>query len=75
MRYIEVGGEIDKNNQLILHELLDRIKPQRVEINIVFRDDDDNDVDVEREPTNKEIEERIEKYLLEQFYRTWRARK
>jgi wyosine [tRNA(Phe)-imidazoG37] synthetase (radical SAM superfamily) len=66
MRYIEVGGEIDKNNQLILHELLDQIKPQRVEINIVFRDDDDNDVDVEREPTNKEIEERIEKYLLEQ---------
>jgi hypothetical protein len=66
MRYIEVGGEIDKNNQLILHELLDQIKPQRVEIDIVFRDDDDDDIDVEREPTIEEIEERIEQALLQQ---------
>jgi hypothetical protein len=66
MRYIEVGGEIDKNNQLILHELLDQIKPQRVEIDIVFRDDDNHDIDVEREPTIEEIEERIEQALLQQ---------
>jgi hypothetical protein len=65
MRYIEVGGEIDKNNQLILHELLDQIKPQRVEIDIVFRDDDDDDIDVEREPTDEEIFERVERALLE----------
>jgi hypothetical protein len=65
MRYIEVGGEIDKNNQLILHELLDQIKPQRVEIDIVFRDDDDDNVDIEREPTIEEIEERIERALLQ----------
>jgi hypothetical protein len=65
MRYIEVGGEIDKNNQLILHELLDQIKPQRVNIDIVFRDDDDEDIDVEREPTDEEIFERVEQALLE----------
>lgn len=65
MRYIEVGGEIDKNNRLILHELLDQIKPQRVNIDIVFRDDDDDDIDVEREPTNEEIFERVEQALLE----------
>jgi hypothetical protein len=65
MRYIEVGGEIDKNNRLILHELLDQIKPQRVDIDIVFRDDDD-DIDVEREPTDEEIFERVEQALLQQ---------
>lgn len=65
MRYIEVGGEIDKNNRLILHELLDQIKPQRVNIDIVFRDDDDDDIDVEREPTDEEIFERVEQALLE----------
>lgn len=65
MRYIEVGGEIDKNNRLILHELLDQIKPQRVDIDIVFRDDDDDDIDVEREPTDAEIFERVEQALLE----------
>jgi hypothetical protein len=65
MRYIEVGGSIDKNNRLILHELLDQIKPQRVNIDIVFRDDDDDDIDVEREPTDEEIFERVEQALLE----------
>jgi hypothetical protein len=65
MRYIEVGGEIDKNNRLILHELLDQIKPQRVDIDIVFRDDDDDDIDVEQEPTDEEIFERVEQALLE----------
>jgi hypothetical protein len=55
MRYVEVGGEIDKHNRLILHELLDQIKPQRVDIDIVFRDDDDDDIDVEREPTDAEL--------------------
>jgi hypothetical protein len=65
MRYIEVGGEIDKNNRLILHELLDQIKPQRVNIDIVFRDDDDDDIDVDREPTDEEIFERVEQALLE----------
>jgi hypothetical protein len=66
MRYIEVGGEIDRNNQLILHELLDQIKPQQVEIDIVFRDNDDDDIDIEREPTDEEIFERVERALLEQ---------
>jgi hypothetical protein len=66
MRYIEVGGEIDQNNRLILHELLDQIKPQRVDIDIVFRDDDDDDIDVDREPTYEEICDRIDKALLQQ---------
>jgi wyosine [tRNA(Phe)-imidazoG37] synthetase (radical SAM superfamily) len=66
MRYIEVSGEIDKNNQLILHELLDQIKPQQVEIDIVFRDNDDDDVDIKREPSDEEIFERVERALLEQ---------
>ena len=44
MRYIEVGGEIDREHRLILHESLIEIKPQRVEIDIVFRDDEDDDV-------------------------------
>lgn len=65
MRYVEVGGEIDKHNRLILHESLIEIKPQRVEIDIVFRDDDDDDIDVEREPTDEEISERVEQALLE----------
>jgi hypothetical protein len=65
MRYIEVGGEIDNNNRLILHELLDQIKPQRVQIDLVFRDDDDDDIDVEREPTDEEICARVEQALLE----------
>jgi hypothetical protein len=65
MRYIEVPGEIDKNNRLILHESLIEIKPQRVEIDIIFRDDDDDDIDIEREPTDEETFERVEQALLE----------
>jgi hypothetical protein len=52
MRYIEVPGEIDGNNRLILHESLKEIKPQQVEIDIVFCDDDEEDY---REPTKAEI--------------------
>jgi hypothetical protein len=56
MRYIEVPGEINQNNQLILHESLNEIKPQRVKIEIVFRDPDEEDY---REPTTAEILESI----------------
>jgi hypothetical protein len=50
-----------------LHESPIEIKPQRVEIDIVFRDDEDDDinVDVDREPTDEEIFERVEQGLLE----------
>lgn len=65
MRYIEVGGEIDREHRLILHESLIEIKPQRVEIDIVFRDDEDDDVDVDRQPTDEEISERVEQALIE----------
>ncbi|WP_295615349.1 hypothetical protein [Chamaesiphon sp. GL140_3_metabinner_50] len=51
MRYIEVPGEIDDHNRLILHESLNEIKPQQVEIDIIFCDDDEDD----REPTKAEI--------------------
>jgi hypothetical protein len=56
MRYIEVPGEINQNNQLILHESLNEIKPQRVKIEIIFRDDNEEDY---REPTKAEILESI----------------
>jgi hypothetical protein len=62
MRYIEVPGEIDENNRLILHESLKEIKPQQVEIDIVFCDDDDEDY---REPTKVEILESIVESLHE----------
>jgi hypothetical protein len=52
MRYIEVPGEIDANNRLILHESLREIKPQQVEIDIVFCDDNEEEY---REPTKSEI--------------------
>jgi hypothetical protein len=52
MRYIEVPGEIDANNRLILHESLREIKPQQVEIDIVFCDDNEEEY---REPTKAEI--------------------
>lgn len=61
MRYIEVPGEIDRNNQLILHELLSQIKPQPVEIDIIFRDDEEDD----REPTKEKILENICESLRE----------
>jgi hypothetical protein len=56
MRYIEVPGEINDRNQLILHESLSEIKPQRVKIDIIFRDPDEGDY---REPTKAEILESI----------------
>jgi hypothetical protein len=56
MRYIEVSGEINENNQLILHESLKEIKPQRVKIDIIFRSPDEEDY---REPTKAEILESI----------------
>jgi hypothetical protein len=60
MKYIEVSGEIDRDNQLILHELLNQIKSQRVEIDIVFRDEEDY-----RESTKAEIFEGIRESLHE----------
>jgi hypothetical protein len=62
MRYIEVPGEIDGHNRLILHESLKEIKPQQVEIDIVFCDDDEEDY---REPTKTEILESIVESLHE----------
>jgi wyosine [tRNA(Phe)-imidazoG37] synthetase (radical SAM superfamily) len=61
MKYIEVSGEIDSDNQLILHELLNQIKPQRVEIDIVFRDEEED----YRESTKAEILEGIRESLHE----------
>jgi hypothetical protein len=61
MRYIEVPGEIDNHNRLILHESLEQIKPQSVKIDIVFRDDEEE----YREPTKAEILESITEGLRE----------
>jgi hypothetical protein len=52
MRYLEISGEIDKDNQLIIDRSLEVIKPQQVEIDIWFRDDDEEDCP---EPTKEEI--------------------
>ncbi len=51
-----MAGEINEHNQLILHESLSEIKPQKVNIDIIFRDDDEEDY---REPTKEEILESI----------------
>jgi hypothetical protein len=56
MRYIEVPGYIDEHNRLILDESLDVIKPQRVKIDIWFRDEDEEEY---REETKEEILEGI----------------
>jgi hypothetical protein len=58
MRYIEVQGRIDEQNRLILDESLDVIKPQRVKIDIWFRDEDEEEY---REPTKAEILEGIDR--------------
>lgn len=52
MKNIEISGKIDTNNRLILDESLDVIKPQKVEIDIWFRDDDEGDY---HEKTKSEI--------------------
>lgn len=62
MKYIEIPGEIDNNNRLILHETLEQIKPQQVEIDIWFRDDEEEEY---REPTKEEILESIVEGLRE----------
>jgi hypothetical protein len=56
MRSIRIPGEIDNDNRLILDESLDIIKPQRVEIDIIFLDDDLEDY---REQSTAEILEGI----------------
>ena len=62
MRYIEVPGEIDNNNRLILHESLAQIKPQMVEIDIWFRDNEEEDY---RQPAKEEILSDIHESLRE----------
>jgi hypothetical protein len=52
MRYIEVSGEINDRNQLILDESLEVIKPQQVKIDIWFRDEDEEEY---HEETKAEI--------------------
>ena len=60
MKSIRVPGEIDLNNRLILDESLDVIKPQQVEIDIIFLDDDLADY---QEPSKAEILEGIREGL------------
>jgi hypothetical protein len=60
MKSIRVPGEIDKNNRLILDETLDVIKPQQVEVDIIFLGDDLED---DREPSKSEILEGIREGL------------
>lgn len=56
MKSIRVPGEIDKNHRLSLDETLDVIKPQQVEIDIIFLGDDLEDY---YEPSKAEILEGI----------------
>lgn len=52
MKSIRVPGSIDENNQLILDESLDVLKPQKVEIDIWFIDEDEDEY---YPPTKEEI--------------------
>jgi hypothetical protein len=54
MKSITVFGQIDENNQLILDESLDVIKPQRVDLDIWFNDEEDEENEY-REPSKAEI--------------------
>jgi hypothetical protein len=62
MRYIEISGEINDQNQLILDESLEVIKPQQVKIDIWFRDEDEEEY---HEETKAEILEGIREGLHE----------
>jgi hypothetical protein len=62
MKSIRVAGKLDEKNRLILDESLDIIKPQRVEIDIIFLDDDLEDY---REPNKDVIIEGIRSGLYE----------
>lgn len=57
MKSIRVPGEIDQNNQLVLDESLEVIKPQRVEIDIWFGDDDEDDHEASKEEILEGIRE------------------
>jgi hypothetical protein len=52
MKSLRIPGEIDKHNRLFLEESLDVIKPQPVEVDIIFLDDDLDDY---REPSKAEV--------------------
>jgi hypothetical protein len=56
MKSLRVPGRIDEHDRLILDYLLDALKPQQVEIDIILLDDDLEDY---YEPTKEEILEGI----------------
>jgi hypothetical protein len=60
MKSLRVPGRIDENDRLILDYLLDALKPQQVEIDIILLDDDLEDY---YEPTKEEILEGIREGL------------
>ena len=60
MKSLRVPGRIDENKRLVLDDLLDVIKPQQVEIDIILLDDDLEDY---YEPTKEEILEGIREGL------------
>ncbi len=60
MKSLRVPGRIDENDRLILDYLLDVIKPQQVELDIILLDDDLED---DYEPTKEEILEGIREGL------------
>ncbi len=60
MKSLRVPGRIDEHDRLILDYLLDPLKPQQVEIDIILLDDDLEDY---YEPTKEEILEGIREGL------------
>jgi hypothetical protein len=60
MKSLRVPGRIDEHDRLILDYLLDPLKPQQVEIDIILLDDDLEDY---YEPTKEEIIEGIREGL------------
>ena len=54
MKSLRVPGRIDENDRLILDYLLDALKPQQVELDIILLDDDSARKDIE--PLIKQLE-------------------
>jgi hypothetical protein len=65
MKSIRVSARIKKDNQLFIDELLYAIKPQKVKIKIIFLGDDDEDDDIDREPSLEEISQMVGEALAE----------
>jgi len=68
MKSLRVSGEIDENNQLVLDESLEVIKPQQVEIDIWFGDDEEDEHEASKEEILEGIREGFHDCLTGNVY-------